>query len=304
MARTLGQRGGEEERMKLALFNGNRLGVVRDDTIVDVTSALPAWDNGYLANFWLRLCHDFDALRPRLEQAAQGGQGVPVGQVRLNAPVLNPTKILAAASNYGAHKAEMAERRDFTGHAAWLSEFDVFLKAPSSIIGPDDTVYLPPVGDREIHHESELAFVIGKTAKDVTPEEALDYVLGYTILLDVTVRGDGDRSRRKSYDGFTPVGPYVVTADEVGDPHNLHIQLWVNGQTKQDVNSGDMLVKIPEMISYASKVFTLNPGDVFTTGSPPGVGQIHDGDTMVTDIEKIGRMTNYVKARQPAGSAR
>lgn len=283
--------------MKLALFNGNRLGVVRGETIVDVTSALPAWDNGYMANFWLRLCHDFDTLRPRLEEAAQSGAGVPVSQVRLNAPVLSPTKILAAASNYGAHKEEMAARRDFTGHAAWLSEFDVFLKAPSSIIGPDDTVYLPDVGDREIHHESELAFVIGKTAKDVPAERALDYVLGYTILLDITVRGDGDRSRRKSYDGFTPIGPYVVTADEIGDPHNLHIQLWVNGQTKQDVNSGDMLVKIPEMISYASKVFTLNPGDVFTTGSPPGVGQIHAGDTMVTEIEKIGRMTNYVKAR-------
>ncbi len=283
--------------MKLALFNGNRLGVVRGETIVDVTSALPAWDNGYMANFWLRLCHDFDTLRPRLEEAAQSGAGVPVSQVRLNAPVLSPTKILAAASNYGAHKEEMAARRDFTGHAAWLSEFDVFLKAPSSIIGPDDTVYLPDVGDREIHHESELAFVIGKTAKDVPAERALDYVLGYTILLDITVRGDGDRSRRKSYDGFTPIGPYVVTADEIGDPHNLHIQLWVNGQTRQDVNSGDMLVKIPEMISYASKVFTLNPGDVFTTGSPPGVGQIHAGDTMVTEIEKIGRMTNYVKAR-------
>ena len=290
--------------MKLALFNGNRLGIVRDDTIVDVTSALPAWDNGYMANFWLRLCHDFDSLRPRLEQAAQGGQGMPVSGVRLNAPVLNPTKILAAASNYGAHKAEMELRRQEFGHAKWLGEFDVFLKAPSSIIGPDDTVYLPPVGDAEIHHESELAFIIGKTAKDVEPGSALNYVLGYTILLDITVRGDGDRSRRKSYDGFTPVGPYVVTADEIGDPHNLHIQLWVNGQTKQDVNSGDMLVKIPEMISYASKVFTLNPGDVFTSGSPPGVGQIHDGDTMVTEIEKIGRMTNYVKARQPAGTAR
>src|SRR5579883_2932915 len=281
--------------MKLALFNDHRLGVVRDDTIVDVTSALPAWDNGYMANFWLRLCHDFDTLRPRLEEAAQKGQGVPVGQVRLNAPVLNPSKILAAASNYGAHKAEMAARRDFTGHAAWLGEFDVFLKAPSSIIGPDDTVYLPEVGDREIHHESELAFVIGKTAKDVPAERALDYVLGYTILLDITVRGDGDRSRRKSYDGFTPIGPYLVTADEIGDPHSLRIELWVNGEKRQDVSSGDMLVRIPAMIAYASRVVTLCPGDVFTTGSPPGVGKIEDGDTMVTQIERIGRLTNPVK---------
>jgi 2-keto-4-pentenoate hydratase/2-oxohepta-3-ene-1,7-dioic acid hydratase in catechol pathway len=283
--------------MKLALFNDYRLGVVRDDTIVDVTGALPQWDNGYMANFWLRLCHDFDTLGPRLQEAAQSGQGIPVSQVKLNAPVLNPSKILAAASNYGAHKAEMAARRDIQAAPNWLQEFDVFLKAPSSIIGPDDTVYLPEVGDREIHHESELAFVIGRGGKDIPEERALDHVLGYTILLDITVRGDGDRSRRKSYDGFTPIGPYVVTGDEIGDPHNLHIHLTVNGQTRQDVNSRDMLTNIPQMISYASRVFTLNSGDVFTTGSPPGVGQIHDGDVMVTNIEKIGQMTNYVKKR-------
>src|SRR5579884_36885 len=280
--------------MKLALFNDHRLGVVRDDTIVDVTSALPAWDNGYMANFWLRLCHDFDTLRPRLEEAAQKGQGVPVGQVRLRAPVLNPSKILAAASNYGAHKAEMAARGGGTT-ASWLQEFDVFLKAPSSIVGPGDTVHLPDVPGREIHHESELAFVIGRAGKNVPEERALEHVLGYTILIDVTVRGDGDRSRRKSYDGFTPIGPYLVTADEIGDPHALRIELWVNDQKRQDVNSGEMLVKIPEMIAYASRVMTLCPGDVFTTGSPAGVGQIHDGDTMVTQIERIGRLTNPVK---------
>jgi len=152
------------------------------------------------------------------------------------------------------------------------------------------------VGDREIHHESELAFVIGRGGKDIPVERALDHVLGYTILIDVTVRGEGDRSRRKSYDTFTPIGPYLVTADEIGDPHALRIELWVNDQKRQDVNSGEMLVKIPEMIAYASRVMTLCPGDVFTTGSPAGVGQIHDGDTLVTQISKIGRMTNFVQA--------
>jgi 2-keto-4-pentenoate hydratase/2-oxohepta-3-ene-1,7-dioic acid hydratase in catechol pathway len=284
--------------MKLALFDDYRLGVVRDDSIVDVTSVLPHWDNGYMANFWLRLCHDYDSLRPRLEEAAKSGQAVPLSQVKLNVPVLHPSKVMAAASNYGAHKAEMAARLQQQAQPSWLQEFDVFLKAPSSIIGPDETVYLPEVGDREIHHESELAFVIGKGGKDIPEERALDHVFGYTILLDITVRGDGDRSRRKSYDGFTPIGPWVVTADEIGDPHNLRIHLTVNGQTRQDVNSGDMLVNIPRMIAYASRVFTLNPGDVFTTGSPPGVGQIHPGDVMVTTIEKIGTMTNPVAARK------
>ncbi|MBX5489678.1 MAG: fumarylacetoacetate hydrolase family protein [Chloroflexi bacterium] len=281
--------------MKLAIFNELRLGVLRgDDALVDVTAALPQWDNGYAANWWLRLCHDFAELRPRLERAAAEGQPVPLSQVRLRAPVLYPSKIIAAASNYGAHREEMRGR--FTPAGSWLGEFDVFLKAPSSIIGPGDTIVLPEVGDREIHHESELAFVIGRGGKDIPVERALDHVLGYTILIDVTVRGAGDRSRRKSYDTFTPIGPYLVTADEIGDPHALRIELWVNDQKRQDVNSGEMLTKIPEMIAYASQVMTLCPGDVFTTGSPAGVGQIHDGDTLVTQISKIGRMTNHVKA--------
>ncbi len=281
--------------MKLALFDDYRLGVLRgEEHLVDVSGALPHWDNGYAANFWLRLCHDFDALRPRLEQAALDGQPVPLSSVRLRAPVLNPSKILAAASNYGAHKAEMAARGGGMT-ASWLQEFDVFLKAPSSIVGPGDTVHLPDVPGREIHHESELAFVIGRAGKNVPEERALEHVLGYTILIDVTVRGDGDRSRRKSYDGFTPIGPYLVTADEIGDPHSLRIELWVNGEKRQDVSSGDMLVRIPAMIAYASRVMTLCPGDVFTTGSPPGVGKIEDGDTMVTQIERIGRLTNPVK---------
>ena len=281
--------------MKLAIFNELRLGVLRDDdALVDVTAALPQWDNGYAANWWLRLCHDFAELRPRLERAAAEGQPVPLSQARLRAPVLYPSKIIAAASNYGAHREEMRGR--FTPAGSWLGEFDVFLKAPSSIIGPGDTIVLPEVGDREIHHESELAFVIGRGGKDIPVERALDHVLGYTILIDVTVRGAGDRSRRKSYDTFTPIGPYLVTADEIGDPHALRIELWVNDHKRQDVNSGEMLTKIPEMIAYASQVMTLCPGDVFTTGSPAGVGQIHDGDTLVTQISKIGRMTNHVKA--------
>jgi 2-keto-4-pentenoate hydratase/2-oxohepta-3-ene-1,7-dioic acid hydratase in catechol pathway len=283
--------------MKLALYDDNRLGVLRgNDHLVDVSGVLPHWDNGYAANFWLRLCHDFTALRPRLEQAALDGPPVALSGVRLRAPVLNPSKILAAASNYGEHRAEM-QARNAGASASWLMDFDVFLKSPSSICGPGDTVYLPDVPGREIHHESELAFVIGRQGKDIPEERALDYVLGYTILLDITVRGDGDRSRRKSYDGFTPIGPYLVTADEIGDPHNLRIELWVNGQKRQDVNSGDMLTNIPQMISYASRVMTLYPGDVFTTGSPPGVGKIEDGDTMVTTIEKIGEMTQPVKRR-------
>lgn len=283
--------------MKLALFDDYRLGVVKDEGIVDVTAALPQHDSGFAANFWVRLCHNFTELRPKIEDLAQAGTPRPLDQVRLRAAVLNPSKVLAAASNYGAHREEMRAR----GSQGWLQDFGVFLKAPSAIIGPEETIYLPEVGEREVHHEGELAFVIGKTGKDIPEERALAYVLGYTMLIDVTVRGEGDRSYRKSFDGFCPVGPWLVTADEIGDPHHLRIRLWVDGQLRQDVNSGDMLVNIPQMIAFASRAMTLYPGDLFTTGSPPGVGPIADGNTMTMEIEKIGRMHIYVKRPKKSG---
>lgn len=272
--------------MRLALFDNYRLGVVAEAGMVDVTSAVPGWDTAFATNSWVRLCHSFESLRPRIEEVASRGHAVPLTDVRLRAPVLNPSKIVAAASNYGAHVDEMRSRG--SGGGGWELDFDVFLKAPSAIIGPEDTIQLPDVGDREVHHESELAFVIGKSAKNVPVERALEYVLGYTILVDVTVRGEGDRSRRKSYDGFCPIGPWITTADEVGDPHALEIRLHVNNTERQRVNTGTMLTKIPAMIAYASRVMTLNPGDVLTTGSPAGVGKVEAGDTIVAEIEKIG----------------
>lgn len=276
--------------MKLALFDDYRLGVVTDGKIVDVTSALPQHDTGLGASFWVRMCQDFSELRPRIEEAARQGAAQPLDQghqVRLRAPVLNPSKVIAAASNYADHVQEMSG----PARTGWQLQFDTFLKAPSAIVGPNSTISLPEVGDREIHHEGELALVIGKQGKNIPEDRALDHVFGYTILVDVTVRGDGDRSRRKSYDGFCPIGPWVVTADEVGDPHALHINLRINGEQRQDVNSGEMLTKIPAIIAFASGVMTLFPGDVITTGSPAGVGKIVDGDTMEVEIEKIGRMT-------------
>lgn len=280
--------------MKLALFHGNRLGVLKGDQMIDVTAALPRWDNDYAPNWWLRMCHDFDEIRPHIEAASARGQGIPLAQVRLNAPVLWPQKIVAAASNYAAHIGEMANRGPYP---AWMLEFGVFLKSPSSIIGPDDTIDLPAVGDAEIHHESELGFIIGKGGKNIPEERALEHILGYTGVLDITVRGQADRSTRKSYDGFTPIGPWLVTADEVGDPHDLRIRLWLNADDvpRQDVNTSDMQVKIPQMIAYISSIMTLNPGDIISTGAPPGVGKIAPGDRMTFEIEKIGRMDIHVR---------
>jgi len=274
--------------MKICLFNEYRLGWVTGDEVVDVTAALPQHDAGYAANFWTRLCHDYEELGSKIEAAAGRGRPVPLANVRLRSPVLNPTKVVAAASNYGSHVEEMRDR-GAGGVDSWLLEFDVFLKAPSSIIGPGETLHLPRV-DGEIHHESELAVVIGKGGRNIPEAEAMQHVLGYTIAIDVTLRGKGDRSRRKSYDGFTPVGPWLVTADEIPDPHALQVRLHVNDELRQDADTGDMLVKIPAIIAYASRVMTLNPGDLISTGSPPGVGQIRPGDHMLAEIDGIGKL--------------
>jgi 2-keto-4-pentenoate hydratase/2-oxohepta-3-ene-1,7-dioic acid hydratase in catechol pathway len=295
--------------MKLALFDDYRLGVVTPDetALVDVTAALP-WPHDpdpQGAGWWVRLCRDFAALRERLVAAATRGTPRALATVRLRAPVLNPSKIIAAASNYRAHVEEMHAVLERTAGSVepWLMEFDVFLKAPSSLIGPDAPVVLPAAplaAGKEIHHESELAVVIGRGGRDIPESEALAHVLGYTIGLDMTVRGTGDRSRRKSYDTFTPLGPWLVTADEIADPHALHIQLTVNGVIRQDVNTRDMLVKIPGIIAYASRIMRLEPGDVILTGAPPGVGQVRAGDVLETHISGIGRMRQTVVAA-PAG---
>lgn len=289
--------------MRLAIFDDHRLGVVSGDQIVDVSGALPrAHDPEPLgAGWWVRMCRDFEGLRGGIERAARDGRRRGLAEVTLRAPVLNPTKIIACAVNYASHSAEMKTVTERTGMQtqSWMGQFDIFLKAPSSVVGPGDDVILPrgPVSEgKEIHHESELTLVIGRGGFEIPEEHALEHVLGYTIGLDMTVRSDGDRSRRKSHETFTPLGPWITTADEIPDPHALRITLAVGGQVRQDVQTGDMTVKIPGIIAYASKVMRLEPGDVILTGAPHGVAQVHDGDVMDAAISGIGSMRNPVRA--------
>jgi 2-keto-4-pentenoate hydratase/2-oxohepta-3-ene-1,7-dioic acid hydratase in catechol pathway len=285
--------------VKLAIFDAFRLGIISpdDSRVADVTDVLP-WPHdgdGFGAGWWLRLCRDFPKLRPHLEQRAESASWRDVASVQLRAPVLNPGKIVAAAANYVAHREEMRaiSARVGSGSPAWLSTFDVFLKAPSSIVGPSDAVLLPaaPVADgKEIHHESELAVIVGSGGSRIPEAQALEHVLGYTIGLDMTVRGDGDRSRRKSYDTFTPLGPWLVTRDEVGDPQALDIVLTVNGAVRQQVNTSTMLTPVAKLVAYASEVMRLDPGDVILSGAPPGVGPVQDGDVIETWISRLGHM--------------
>jgi 2-keto-4-pentenoate hydratase/2-oxohepta-3-ene-1,7-dioic acid hydratase in catechol pathway len=284
--------------MKLALFDDQRLGVVTDEGLVDVTAALP-WPHDpdpLTAGWWRRLCRDLGEVRDDLARAAEKGPALPLDSVRLRAPALNPSKIVASASNYADHVAEMhgVQERTLGRVEDWMMNFDVFLKSPSSISGPQDDIVLPDAvvaAGQEIHHESELVVIVGTGGRDIPEGSALDHVAGYTLGLDITVRSPADRSRRKSYDTFSPLGPWMVTADEVGDPSDLDIRLECNGAVRQDVHTSTMITKVPAIVAYASAMMTLLPGDVLFTGAPPGVGPIARGDRLDTRIGRIGMMS-------------
>jgi 2-keto-4-pentenoate hydratase/2-oxohepta-3-ene-1,7-dioic acid hydratase in catechol pathway len=283
--------------VRLAVLEGLRLGVLTGDEVADVTRALP-WPHDpdpLTAGWWRRLCRDFELVRPALAAAAAdpASPRIPLDEARLLAPAVNPSKIVAAASNYAAHVAEMHEVQERTLGAVepWMMEFDVFLKAPSSIAGPRDDICLPPAeAASEIHHEAELVAIVGTGGRRIPEGEALDAIVGYTIGLDITVRGKGDRSRRKSYDTFSPLGPWLVTRDEAGDPADMRIELDRNGVRRQQVSARDMLVPVSGIVACASAVMTLLPGDVIFTGAPPGVGPIAPGDRLRVRISRLGEM--------------
>lgn len=295
--------------MKLAIFDEQRCGVIDGHEIVDVTAAVPHHDpDPFGAGWWVRLVRDFDSLRGALEELAAAGPRQRLADVRLHPAVLNPPKLLAAAANYAAHVEEglaHVERLQYldAGSVEWMKNFGVFLKSTSSIVGPDDDVLIP--ADRleagiETHHESELAVVIGREGRDIAEADALDHVFGYTLGLDISLREPTDRSFRKSFDTFTPIGPCVTTADEIPDPGKLQIRLDLDGHVRQDCNTADLLVSVPGIIAYASQAMTLYPGDVILTGAPPGVGLIEPGQLMTTSIEGIGTMRNAIRVRSAA----
>jgi 2-keto-4-pentenoate hydratase/2-oxohepta-3-ene-1,7-dioic acid hydratase in catechol pathway len=199
-----------------------------------------------------------------------------------------PGKIIAAPVNYHRHMSEMSETLD-------INDLGLFLKAPSSICGPGDVVRLP-YSDRRFDQEGELGVVIGREVHAIAEGEALGAVFGYTCLLDITMRGGEDRSLRKSFDTFTPIGPWIVTADEVGDPGSLGLKCSVSGRVRQVGNTRDLIWPVAKLVAYASSVMTLYPGDIIATGTPEGVGPLADGDTIELEIEKIGSLAVSVSA--------
>ncbi len=249
-------------------------------------------ERGWPPTLTRRLVEAFDRLRARFEARLTSGDGVPLAGVRLEPPVVHPSKVIGAYANYRAHHREMGGTDD-------RESPEVFLKAPSSIIGPGDLIRLPALPDRAIHHEAELAVVMKARTKAVPAGRAMERVFGYTGLMDITVRGKGERSRRKSYDTFTPMGPVLLTADEIPEPHDLDIRLWVDDVLRQRASTRDMVCSIPELIEYTAAVMTLEPGDVIATGTPEGVGPIAAGNTVTLEISRIGRLT--VRVTGPDG---
>jgi 2-keto-4-pentenoate hydratase/2-oxohepta-3-ene-1,7-dioic acid hydratase in catechol pathway len=211
-----------------------------------------------------------------------GAPSARLDQVRLLPPVPDPSKVVAAPVNYVDHQAEMNQSTHIDG-------LGVFLKAPSSLIAHGGTVRLPYT-DRRCDQEGELAFVIGRTARHVAAADAARHIFGYSCLLDITMRGGEDRSTRKSFDTFTPMGPWLVTPDEVGDLAELRLICSVNGVLRQDADVADLVWGVPALLEYVSSVMTLLPGDVVSTGTPAGVGQIHDGDAVTVTITRVGEL--------------
>lgn len=283
--------------MRLCRFDDDRLGLVSGEVIRDVTPALDAlpavrWP---LPRGDLMIAH-LAALRARIEEIAAGAPVVEPSRLKLLSPIANPGKIIAAPVNYRLHLDEA--RADAGIHFGQpiktIDDYGLFLKATSSLAGCGEGVAVGGA-ERRIDHEVELAVVIAPGGRNIRRADAFAHVAGYTIGLDMSVRGTEDRSYRKSLDTFTVLGPHFVTADEIADPGALGLGLAVNGEARQASNTRHLIFDIPKLIAYASAAYTLDPGDVILTGTPEGVGPVRPGDVMSAWVEGIGRMEVAVR---------
>ncbi|HKJ73856.1 MAG TPA: fumarylacetoacetate hydrolase family protein [Alphaproteobacteria bacterium] len=284
--------------MRLCRFNDDQLGLVEDDVIRDVSAALDVLPSArWPYPLGDALISNLDAVRERVGEMRGQAEPYPTNSVFLKAPVGNPTKVVAAPVNYMKHLEEAIDDPETFSreHVRKIQETGLFLKAVSAIVGPSDGVKLRKT-DRRNDHEIELVAVIGRKADRVSRDEALDYVAGYTIGLDMTIRGPEERSLRKSIDSYCVLGPWLVTADEIPDPSGLSLELKVNGEVRQSANTKDLIIDVPGLIEFASSFYTLQPGDVLMTGTPEGVGPVHPGDTITAEIKGVGVMNVGVSA--------
>ena len=275
--------------MKLLFFDDFRLGVLAGDAVVDVSPVVRDIPHTGPHDLVSGLIERFADYKGRLEDAATRGTGAPVDRVRIRPPLPKPSNIVAMAVNY------MED-----GTRAEPAPINAFHKSPNAVIGDGDTMVLPDVPATIFEGEAEVALVIGKRASQVGAAEAMSYVFGYTNFIDGSARGlppaGNTFYQMKSRDTFAPMGPYLVTADEVPDPHGLHVRLWVNGTLKQHFSTSDMAHRIPRCIEWVTSIHTLEPGDVLATGTNHrGLSAFQDGDMVELETERLGRLRIRVR---------
>jgi 2-keto-4-pentenoate hydratase/2-oxohepta-3-ene-1,7-dioic acid hydratase in catechol pathway len=294
--------------MRLCRFGEDRLGLVEGDGVRDVSAALEI----------LPCCYQYplpthDVLIANLDQVADRARALapntpllPLEGLKLLSPVGNPGKIVAAPVNYKQHAEEVKNNVALHNNNPALLQsihtIGLFLKASSSLVGCGEGIAIGKP-ERRNDHEVELAVVIGRPGSSIPASQALDYIAGYAIGLDITIRGTEDRSFRKSPDTYSVLGPWLVTPDELPNPNNLDLSIRVNGELRQSSNTSSMILSVAELIELASSFYSLHPGDIIMTGTPEGVGQIVPGDVIVATVEKIGTMQVKVRAAQSALAA-
>jgi 2-keto-4-pentenoate hydratase/2-oxohepta-3-ene-1,7-dioic acid hydratase in catechol pathway len=264
--------------MKLVLYDDYKLGVLEGDQVLNASPVAASLGYHSPQEMMQMLITGWAELRPQIEQAIAGQRGRPLASVRLRPPIPRPGQLVCLAGNY--IEPQKPER----------TIFNAFLKSPNSVIGHGDTIELPPAEATVFHCEPELALVIGKRASRLSAHEALDCVFGYTQFIDGSARGlPGGFFLGKSWHTFGPMGPALVTADEVVEPNKLSMRLWINDELRHDVSTAHMDRHIPELLVEVTKVLALEPGDVVSTGTHHfGLKPVQEGDTVRLAVEGLG----------------
>ncbi len=278
--------------MKIGFYDEWKPCIVKDDGVVDISGEVADLPNVRPQILLEEIIGNWERLRSRLEQLSNSGTVIPMAQVRLRAPVPRPGKVIMGEGNY-MEGVKVTPPRPLR----------TFFKSPDAVIGPNETVVFPKFKPVIFNHEAELAIVIGKDCKEVSPGDALNYVFGYTTGCDVSARApeEGEATLSgyqygKSFDTFLPLGPAITTADEIADPNDLDVKYYVNGTMRQTYNTSDMDHPIPFMISAISHVMTLKPGDVIMAGTNHGnLGPLQDGDLGEVEIAKVGRSGHHIR---------
>ena len=270
--------------MKLVFFDDFKLGVVKGDTVVDMSNAVNGIEHSSPQDLIGKLIENFSRYRALLQEAVDSGSGIPLNQVRFRSPLPKPPNIICMAVNY----MEDGTREE-------PAPINAFQKSPNAVIGNGDTMVLPDIPATIFEGEAEIALVIGKRASNVRQEDAYDHIFGYINFIDGSARGlqAGGNTfyQMKSRDTFAPMGPYLVTADEIDDPQNLDVKLWVNEDLKQSFNTDDMAHKIPRIIEWVSSIHELEPGDVIATGTNHrGLSALQNDDKVELEVQGLGTL--------------